>query len=304
MPVNKRIAAAIDMGTNTFHLLVAEEFEGKLKEIIRKRVWVNLAEEGIDHICQASLARAWDALVIFKKVLSSYADLEIVAVATEAFRSADNGMPFLIKVNDELNIFPRIIPGSEEAYLIHKGISLIIQPSEIPSLIMDIGGGSTEFILYHNYKIIWSKSYKAGVTYLFNRFTNSDPLTIEDEDALIDYFQKTFSDLLSICKAYKIRSLIGASGSFEVLELLAGLEPDYIHINYIPVEEFHRQFELLRLTTGPQRLNEFKVPETRARMIVVALILMKYIIDNTSPETIGISPYAMKEGMIAKVLNI
>ena len=298
MSANKLIAA-IDMGTNTFHMLIAYVEDRKLHEVFRLRKWVNLAESGLNRIGEASIQRAWEALSEFKIQIEKYQVESVNAVATEAFRSSENGMHFLKKVEEDLNIKATIISGSKEAELIYKGIS-ILRPGQEDgaSLIMDIGGGSTEFILYNESGIVWSKSYIAGVTYLFNEHVETDPLIGEEEQQLIYYFNDQFADLLAICMDYKINDLIGASGSFEVVEMMMGMHPSRTEVTCVGIDHFMEQYDYLRNSTLIERIEDPRIPDNRAKLIVVAYVLMKYIIDHVKPLQLCVSPYAMKEGII------
>ncbi|NNF35137.1 MAG: hypothetical protein HKN68_13570 [Saprospiraceae bacterium] len=291
--------AAIDMGTNTFHMLIAYVEGNRLVEIFRLRKWVNLAESGLEQIGNDSLERAWSALKEFKEHISLYKVDAVEAVATEAFRSAHNGMAFLNRVKKELGFEAKIISGDKEAELIYKGISLL-RPGEEQkhSLIMDIGGGSTEFILYNQSGKVWSRSYKAGVTYLYNQFVTTDPLSIEEEESLVVYFRDQFSELLEVCSMQPVKELIGASGSFEVVEMMLGIEPSRSKVTCVEINHFNDQFNYLRKSKIQDRIDDPRIPENRARLIVVAYLLMKYIIDHVGLHSICISPYAMKEGII------
>lgn len=296
------LIAAIDMGTNTFHMLIGYVEANRLVEIFRLRKWVNLAESGLEQIGKDSLERAWAALLEFNEYISQYEVNAVEAVATEAFRSASNGMAFLICVKNDLGIDAKIISGEKEAELIYKGISLL-HPGDARdySLIMDIGGGSTEFILYNHSGKVWSRSYKAGVTYLFNQFVTTDPITDDEEHALLEYFENQFSGLFKVCSTLHVIELIGASGSFEVLEMLVGIPPSRRKVNCIDIHHFNDQYNYLRKSTLQDRIDDPRIPDNRARLIVVAYLLMKYIINHIGLHTICISPYAMKEGIIREI---
>ncbi len=293
------LIAAIDMGTNTFHMLIAYMEDGEMHEVYRLRKWVNLAESGLEHIGQPSIQRAWEALQEFRDYINKNNVSKIRAVATEAFRSSDNGMNFLREVSNKLDIQAEVISGDREAELIYEGISLL-RPGvkDKVSLIMDIGGGSTEFIIYNSNGLLWSRSYKAGVTYLFNRFVDTDPLSENQEIDLSTYFEEQFPDLLNESSKYAVQDLIGASGSFEVVEMMMGVNPSRTKVSCVDISHFMKQFNYLRKSTLLERIADQRIPDNRAKLIVVAYVLMKYIIDTVAPTEICVSPYAMKEGII------
>ncbi len=297
-------AAAIDLGTNTFHLIIAEKIHSSFKVIDRQRRWIFLAEYGLEDLHYIVLERAWKTLEDFKKLMVQHQITVYKAVATEAFRSASNGVAFLSKVKTELDIDIEVISGSREAELIFKGTSMAVKDMKSINLIMDIGGGSTEFILYQGTRMIWSYSFMAGVTYLHNRFVHSDPLSEEDTKQLKQYFENLFREMKLRLRDHTVHALVGASGSFEVLEALAGMYPEEGRCNAVSVSVFMDFYNQFLHTKYEDRLLIDGIPESRARLIVTAFVLIHYVLDLTPIKVIKISPYALKEGMIRELLNI
>lgn len=297
-------AAAIDLGTNTFHLIIAEKIHSSFKVIDRQRRWIFLTEYGLEDLHSIVLERAWDTLVDFKKILVQHQITVYKAVATEAFRSASNGVAFLSKVKTELGIDIEVISGSREAELIFKGTSMAVKDMKSINLIMDIGGGSTEFILYKETRMIWSYSFMAGVTYLHNRFVHSDPLSDDDAKQLQQYFETLFREMKLRLRDHAVHALVGASGSFEVLEALAGMYPEEGKCNTVSVPVFMDFYNQFLPTKYEDRLLIDGIPDSRARLIVTAFVLIHYVLDLTPIKVIKISPYALKEGMIRELLNI
>ena len=134
------IRAAIDIGTNTSHIIIAALHQGRIKEIIyRKRFYTYIAMDGIEHISQAAQDRLYDALGHFKEVIDEH-KVEIVrAVGTEALRSANNGAGILDHISTNYDIDIEIVSGEREAQLIFQGVSQVVDLNHNSSIIIDIG---------------------------------------------------------------------------------------------------------------------------------------------------------------------
>lgn len=297
-------AAAIDLGTNTFHLLIVEMNKLGFQEVLRERIWVSLAEDGIEKFSDSVIERAIAAIEKFSYILEEHQVDEFKATATEAFRSSSNGPDLLVRIENEFGIKVEIISGEREAELIYKGTSILFPGTTDPYIIMDIGGGSTEFVVYNDKGMIWSYSYMAGVTHLFNKFVKSDPLSPNDYHALKDYFQKIFNNFPNHLVNSGNTTLIGASGSFEVLESFQ--ENDRISGVYsrFSQDDYYKVYNEIYSTSLAQRMTHPKIPDTRAKLIVVAFVLIDYILELVNPKEILVSHYALKEGLIYEMLDI
>ena len=165
--------AVVDLGTNTFHLLIISfnDKNDSWEEVYRERRYVYLAEDGIETIGSAAIQRGLDTLKAYALACKKYNVSKAKAFGTAALRTASNGLDF---VNNAKTIFPyniEIIDGDTEANLIAKGVALAIPSSERKQLIMDIGGGSVEFILSQSSEVIWARSFNIGVAVLFKKIS-------------------------------------------------------------------------------------------------------------------------------------
>ena len=297
--------AIIDLGTNTFHLLLVESSKCKIgfEVLYRERHYVLLAEGGIDTISDSSMQRAKSAIDAFQNVLSNYKDIELVIVGTEALRVATNGNLINIYIKEHLSSVLHIISGNREAELIFKGNKLIVSADHTPYLIMDIGGGSTEFILVDDNHIILSNSYPLGVTKIYNAFNDTDPISIQAISSIESHIENQLSDMTEVIKGYNLNCLIGASGSFEVLsEVLTGNIPQQELVN-ISLADFEKLSMKVISSSIDERRDIKGIPENRVKFIQVAFIMMRKIIDMYAPDQIGVSPFAIKEGLISEWLT-
>ena len=304
MTTNEKLAI-IDLGTNTFHLLLVESSKCKIgfEVLYRERHYVLLAEGGIDTISDSSMQRAKSAIDAFQNVLSNYKDIELVIVGTEALRVATNGNLINIYIKEHLSSVLHIISGNREAELIFKGNKLIVSADHTPYLIMDIGGGSTEFILVDDNHIILSNSYPLGVTKIYNAFNDTDPISIQAISSIESHIENQLSDMTEVIKGYNLNCLIGASGSFEVLsEVLTGNIPQQELVN-ISLADFEKLSMKVISSSIDERRDIKGIPENRIKFIQVAFIMMRKIIDMYAPDQIGVSPFAIKEGLISEWLT-
>ncbi|HMU04396.1 MAG TPA: hypothetical protein PJ990_12270, partial [Saprospiraceae bacterium] len=163
--------AVIDLGSNTFHLLIVKLGDDHTFETTyRERVFTGLSDGGIDIISNEKLAFGLETLRHFKNRLDEYQVIELKVIGTAVLRKASNRQLFIDEANKILNAHINIIDGQKEAEYIYKGIMLLPVLRVGTHLIMDIGGGSTEFILVSDGKKLWSESYTLGVGVLHNLF--------------------------------------------------------------------------------------------------------------------------------------
>ena len=294
----------IDLGTNTFHLLISEkQADGTIKELFRERIFVKLGEDGVQTIGDAPFKRAVEAINSYKKTLDSYNVTKVKAFGTAALRTASNGPALIEKIKEESGIDVKLIPGDEEARLIHLGVTQAVPLHNENGLIMDIGGGSVEFIVANNHGVIWAESFPIGVSVLFRTFHKTDPITEEEIKNVEDFLEAQLQPLFQVLKSNKTPLLIGASGTFDVLDMLLSKERISPIHSIVEVEDFFPLYDEFLKSTLSERLAMEKVPDTRAEMIIVALILIHLILKKAYIKRIAVSAYAMKEGILQEMIQ-
>jgi len=296
--------AVIDLGTNTFHLLIVKAGpQGELVELDRERRFVKLAEEGIETIGQAAYSRGIQAISDFREVLADMDVDQVRAFGTAALRTASNGPDFIRDIKNNTGIEVQMISGAEEARLIHLGVMQALPALSKPSLIMDIGGGSVEFILADDYQVHWAESFPLGVAVLYKEFHHSDPISTVEVELVREHLAEVLVPLREAILHYPPQLLIGASGTFDVLEdVLAPGRAHPLHAR-LPASDFYPFFRKLLPTSVAERLALPEVPAARADMIIVALILVDYVLNLAPFREIVVSHYAMKEGMLAELMK-
>jgi len=301
--------AVIDLGTNTFHLLIAEA-AGKQFEILYKtNVPVKLGEGRINDniIVPAAFERGLNCLQNFSHTISEFQVSQVRATATSAVRSAENGKEFVEAVKEKAGITIETITGDEEAGLIYQGVKLSGAITE-RSLIMDIGGGSVEFILCDTEKLIWKKSYNIGAARLMQQFFKSDPITNDEKNAILFHIQNQLTDLFDICEKYAPKVLIGSAGAFETFaELISRKNKLKTDVDAVKTFEFNfddyiaMSIKLLNATHKERAEMPGMIP-LRIDMIVIAALITNYVLGRAKINRLTLSTYDLKMGILASKL--
>ena len=294
-------AAILDLGTNTFHLLIVEREGDRVRELVRKRIYVKLALDGISHLSFDAMQRGLDALKALMKIVQDHRADVIRLVGTAALRTATNAEEYLDEIKSTIGINVEIINGEEEARLIFKGVSLIWNQPEKPTLIMDIGGGSVEFIIADKHHYLWSASYPLGVAILFKRFHRDDPIAAVERRQIFEFIDSQIGELKETLLKYPTTTLIGASGTFDVVGDLAG---GFGNRPYFEVEVplVRQVIQEITSMTYRERSIDQRIPASRVDMIVVALLLLEKILSLSAFTKVGISSYALKEGLASETI--
>lgn len=290
--------AVIDLGTNTFNLLIAEVENTHFKTIFHDKIGVALGMGGINEgkLAVDAIDRAMEALTYFKLKCDEFQVRDIRAFGTSAIRDAKNGSHFTKQVKEQLAIDVQIISGDEEAQLIYKGVNWFYDFSQ-PSMIMDIGGGSTEFILSDSNGIIKAMSLNIGVSRIYQQLKLSDPITPADILSIENWLEKQSEGKLD---KISCPILIGSSGTFETLHELHFKEkfPKTNACLEMSIEQLNEVLSKIIASTLEERSkNQFIIP-IRQIMIPIAAVKINWIIKKLQVQKLLISPGSLKEGAL------
>ncbi|HNQ61014.1 MAG TPA: Ppx/GppA phosphatase family protein [Bacteroidia bacterium] len=308
---NSRIAV-LDLGTNTFHLLIVDVYpEGKCRKVFKSKIVVKLGEGGIhkSFITEKSFSRGIRALKHYAEIIKKNQAREVYAFATSAIRSAKNGPDFARVVLQQTGIRIKIISGEEEARLICLGVRQCIEMNDEAVLIMDIGGGSTEFIIADKENIFARHSFNIGAARLLELFNPSDPVN-EDEVLKVEKFLKDqLSDLDKSIKKFPVNKLIGSSGSFDTFAEMIGYKFHNKNVlknvnSYdFELSEYCELHDELLLSTKAQRNKMKGLIKMRVDMIVLASICTSFVLKRYSLNEMALSKFALKEGALWEIIN-
>ena len=307
--------AVIDLGTNTFNLLIVDMGEDQgYKILYNNKLPVKLGKSGIDkkEIRPDAITRGLNALERHLQTISEYKVEKTYAFATSAIRSARNGDQFVKLAKQRCGIDVEIINGEREAELIYYGVKQAVRLSEEKVLILDIGGGSNEFIIADKDHIFWKKSYPLGVARLLSKFKPSDPISIEEIEFISNYLEERLSDLFEEFKKHKITTLIGASGSFETIAaMIRADDPNFEsgtslspESNVIDLTDFENLYQKLINSTLKERKQMKGLETMRLEMIVVATLVVKFILQKLKLREMIQSNFALKEGVVYELLSL
>ncbi len=307
--VNTQTVAIIDCGTNTFNLLVAEVSDGKWKPVFANKIGVKLGAGSFEtgSISASRFIRGVDAMYCHANNAKNFGCTKLFGFATSAVRDSDNGVDFVRAVSKVAGVDIRVLDGDEEAEFICYGIRETIDLKDNISLMMDIGGGSTEFIIADHETIYWKQSLQLGVSRLHDIIKPSDRLSKEEISRLKGILDKQLVDLSNALKKYSPKWLIGSSGSFDTISGLyhhskKTVEPEGSLINEIPISFLPTIHTWLMSSTFEERLRHPVIPELRAEYMPLASYLVQYVLKLYSFEKMMHSTYALKEGVISKVV--
>jgi exopolyphosphatase/guanosine-5'-triphosphate,3'-diphosphate pyrophosphatase len=306
--------AIIDCGTNTFNLLIAEKTENNIQFIFEKKISVKIGKGGIEKrtITPEAYTRALEAMLVYATLIKEYQVAHIMATSTSAFRSTDNGPQLKQDIFEQTGIEVNIITGDAEAQYIYQGVTWALPPQkDLTYLIMDIGGGSTEFILYRNEEILFKESYLLGASRLIEKLQPADPLAPDDLVKYTEYFNGLLQPgLVAACKKYPPEILVGSSGFFDTLRVICYyhfLKKDTTILTQTNTAITLREFEVCYELMLPMNLEERKqikgMTDFRAEMMGVSMLLVDYVIKQTGVTSIINTSYALKEGVLHDYLN-
>lgn len=300
--------AIIDMGTNTFHLLIAEVGTSGYTMLYRDHEPVKIGLAGINEgfITDEACNRAIAAMMRFRKTMDEYQVSRVLAFGTSALRSARNASAVTSEIKIKTGIDVSVISGDEEADLIFDGIRAALHLGQEKNLVIDIGAGSVEFIIGDANRIDWKQSFEIGGQRLLEKFQKHDPISAEEIAALDAYFETTLQPLLNALENFKPTVLVGSSGSFDTLSDIYCIRKGIYQRERRPEtplteEAFYDIYDELIRKNKEQRMAIPGMISMRVDMIVVACCLIRFILEKHRFKRIRVSSFSLKEGVLARL---
>ncbi len=300
--------AVIDIGTNTFHLLIAEIDENNRIKIIHKNtIPVKLGEGGVNkgYIADAAYQRGIAALVTYRKELNEHGLSSVKATATAAVRDASNGEAFIAEALEKAAIQIDIIDGMKEAGYIYNGAKAAGVLNGETALIMDIGGGSTEFIICNQDEIFWKNSYTLGAARLLADFhEGEDAISEEVLSQMHQHFENKLKELSIAIQKHQPKKLIGTAGSFDSLAEMTSLktqkpfDPNTMKRYDFEFDDLDGLLKSIIRSNHEQREQMEGLIPLRVDMILMASILTQYIIQISGIKEVTTCTYSLKEGLL------
>lgn len=301
-------AAIIDLGTNTFHFLLFEND----KVILRQTDAVRLGQDGINKkmITEEAQNRAVTALKKYREQLDAYqvSDENIYAYGTSALRSASNSAEVIDLIQSQTRIKVNIIYGFEEADLIYQGVKQAVFIKN-NSLIVDIGGGSTEFVICDADIVLWKDSLEVGGERLLEEFIHHDPVLEREIQVEERHLNKVLEPVFVEVSRFKPEILIGSGGSFTTLknmiyyQQVKKLPPEDLISYHCSIEDVKNIYDLLIQSDRAARAEIPGLPASKVDVIIPAIIMIKLLLERLELKEVFISEYSLKEGAMLKLIQ-
>ncbi len=302
--------SVIDMGTNTFKLTMAELDGDGFRVIGVEQRGVRLGSCSYQYglIPLPAMERAVNAIEEFTRISRQHGAIVSGAFATAIFRDAQNSRQLLEIIEEKTNVFPAVISAQKEAELIQNGVWHAMKGRVPPNmLIMDMGGGSLEFIRATDKKRTWLRSFPLGAFPILRDSRLSDPVTPQDMERVNQKLTQELKPLFrEATKEQQV--LVGCSGAFETFAQMMGHHHDNANECPPPSVQLHREpleklFQKILNANSEQRKQMKGLPLFRVDTIVPAVMVTQYIISKINPEKIYASFYSMAEGAIGQMIH-
>ncbi len=282
--------AAVDLGTNTTRLLVADVEHGLLDAVARREAITRLGES-VDRrriLLPTAIARVRNVLVDYRREAEALGAERVLAVGTSAVRDADNGEAFLGEVEWSYGFVTRLLDGGEEAELMLRGVASD-QTLGAGTLVIDIGGGSTELVTTGAARLEWATSTEAGSVRLTERFLHDDPPSEAELAACADHVR-------SLLPPLEIGRAIGVAGTVTTAAAIEAGGATTVHRHRVRTEAVAAILERLAALPLAERERTVGLAPARAPVIVAGLVVLHTILERYGLESIEVSERDLLEG--------
>lgn len=294
----------IDLGTNSFHTLIVDVFPNGSFEVIDKfKEMVRLGERGFsgESLTGNAVKRSLRALKRVKMLAEGWGATEYLAFATSAIREASNGGELIEKIRRETGIHVRPIDGVFEAQLIYQGVRRALDMRQ-PALMVDIGGGSTEFIIGTSQEVYFATSLKLGAARMSREFVTSDPVDGPEFRAMREHFRVALEPVLQAAREHGVEEIVGSSGTFEnIAQVCANHFGDSnrsIFLQAFRREDLRAVTKSIMTSTRSERRRMDAIDEKRVDQIVAGATLIDVLTKDLDVRQVRVSPNALREGMV------
>jgi exopolyphosphatase/guanosine-5'-triphosphate,3'-diphosphate pyrophosphatase len=308
---SKKIAA-IDIGTNSFHMIIASiDSKGLLNIIQREKELVRLGNSPSDmkQITSEAMERGVNTLKNFSKIAESENAI-VKAIATSAVREAENQKDFIENVYRETGVEVEVISGREEARLIYSGAIRSLPVFEKKTLLIDIGGGSTETLIGLNGQDEYCNSTKIGTVRLTKKFFDKEKVTKNDIDDCIDYVKGEWTPILDKLKRRDFEYVIATSGTLQNLIAMAAVKSGVVLLENsnglkASSDMILKVIDRIKVAKNPDKIRKIKgLDAQRADIILAGALIVEIFIKHLNIKEIVFSSYALREGIFFKYYQL
>jgi exopolyphosphatase / guanosine-5'-triphosphate,3'-diphosphate pyrophosphatase len=300
--------AVVDIGSNSTRLLIAEMTGDAITELVRHSNVTRLGQ-GVDsagHLADDAMQRVYDVLDGYREEITGHHCESAVAVLTSAVRDSANGEQFAANIRDRYGIEPHILSGDEEAQLTYLGATSDRDPEDrTPTLVLDIGGGSTEMVIGEGGDVRFHVSTQAGVVRQTERHLATDPPTAAEAQALIEDVDTILSDAVPEPTRADIRHGIAVAGTATSLAAIAQsldpYDPDKVEGYRVTREECDQILARLSAMTLSERRKVAGLHPDRAPTIVAGVLIFREVLKLFDLAEIEVSEHDILRGAARKL---
>jgi exopolyphosphatase / guanosine-5'-triphosphate,3'-diphosphate pyrophosphatase len=298
--------SVLDLGSNSFHVLVADLDGSTLVPVDREREMLHLGRVVAQHggVPEPEIARAEATVAHLTALARRSGSLEHLAVATSALRDADNGIEVLTRLSDAAGTPVRTLSGEEEARLAYLGVraAVAVAAEGEPVLVVDLGGGSLELAVGTGAEVAWSTSTPLGVSRL-SSVVADDPARRRDLKALLARVDDALSDVDTVVRDLRPRTAIAVGGTVRALARVVAAEdavwlPTTLNQLHLPVAELARMRDELTAMDLEARLAVPGMKERRADHLHIAAVVLCRTLERLGVEQAVISDWGLREGLL------
>ncbi len=297
--------AVIDIGTTTFHMIVVEvnPHSGAFKILRRKKEYVRLGANSSpkNTLTKTALAKALKTLRVFK-IIADFHNASVRAVATSAVREASNQKEFLQRAKDQIGIRIEVASGKKEARLVYLGVMRALPVFHKKILLVDIGGGSTEFLIGRRGRVIFARSVKLGAVRLTQRFFKRRRLGPQDVKQCRSFILAALKPVMRSLKKYNYDVVVGSSGTIvAIARMILSNRNGTRGVNKFPLSrrEFFPLLEKIISMRWIQRGRILKsVDRERTDIILAGALILEQIFKELDIKMMIVSKYAIREGIL------
>lgn len=303
--------AALDLGTNSFHLLVADVYpDGHFEAISREKEMIRLGDvvnrEG--RITDAAADTAVATVERFKRIADAAGAIELHACATSAIRVASNGDALVDRIESETGVGVEVISGQREAELIFAAIraSVLLEPA--PALCFDLGGGSVEIMVGDAGGLRWATSENLGVARLTAEFVSSDPISKDDRRRLRAHVVDVLTPVANAVAAFEPKLFVGSSGTFgDLAHMVAARRAEDVPVSLNQLtfdrDEFQAVHKDILSSTAADRLRFDGLEARRVDLITAGSVFLATAMELFGFEELTVCEWALREGIVLDAIR-
>jgi exopolyphosphatase / guanosine-5'-triphosphate,3'-diphosphate pyrophosphatase len=303
--------AAIDIGTNSIHMVIAQSTQGAGFEVVeREREVVQIGRGSFDagRLVPDAIRRTTDALSRFVQLARRMQTDRILCTATAAVRESKNGGEFLRAAREISGVTPRVIPGEEEGRLIYLAVRRALQLDDEPALMIDIGGGSMQLVVGDRDRMQLATGAPLGALRLREMILESDPPTNRELRELRRTVRKRAKGAIAKVLELEPTGVYGSSGSIHALAQAVawqerGAAIEHMNGHVLPLEGLQRLTRELAHMDESERAALRGLDTKRAEIILPGAVVLQHVLEEVGADGITISDFGVREGLVIDYLE-